>query len=308
LGKPDVQCVLRAGALNAECPRWSARESRLYWVDMRAPALHRLDPATGEDDTWPMPDWIGCYAFAEAGRLLAALRTGLQLFDPATGALEFVAPAPYDARRFCFNDGGCDRQGRFHVGPMFHPLDAQAMHASGGQEAPVWRYGPDGWVQSAPPVKVANGVVFSPDGRTMYHTDSARKTIWAAAYDPDSGQSEPPRVFARVDEAGGQGDPDGAAVDREGFYLCAVFGAGCLLRFDPDGRLERRVEVPAKYPTMPAFGGDALDVLYLTSASFPIPASERAAHPDDGALFALEAPAPGLPPTPWRPTESGLPL
>lgn len=251
-----------------------------------------------------MPAWIGCYAFAEDGRVLAALRTGLHLFDPQSGALKFLAPAPYDARRFCFNDGGCDRQGRFHTGPLFQPLDAQAREAR-RKTAPIWRFGPDGWAAASAPVQIANGVVFSPDGRTRYHTDTAQKTIFAAAYDPATGEAEPARVFARVEEGGESGGPDGAAVDRDGFYLCAVFGAGALLRFDPAGQLERRIEVPARYPTMPAYGGPGLEVVYVTSASFPIPRAERAAHPDDGALFALEAPAPGLPPTPWRPFPNG---
>ena len=305
MASADVQMLLRAGALNAECPRWRPEEQRLYWVDMRAPALHRLDPQTREDQAWPMPAWIGCYAFLEDGRVLAALRTGLHLFDPATGELAFLAPAPYDARRFCFNDGGCDRQGRFHVGPFFHPLDAQARDDP-QKSAPIWRLAPEGWIAATPPVQIANGVVFSPDGRTRYHTDTAQKTVFAARYDPDSGEAEPPRVFARIEDGGESGGPDGAAVDRDGFYLCAVFGAHALLRFDPDGRLERRIELPARYPTMPAFGGHTLDVIYVTSASFPIPASERAAHPEDGALFAVEAPAPGLPPTPWRQFPNGL--
>ena len=148
---------------------------------------------------------------------------------------------------------------------------------------------------AARPVKLSNGLAFSPDGCTLYHSDTAKKTIWACDYDEATGAIENSRVFARVEEGGDQGGPDGATVDRDGFYICAVFGAGRLLRFDPSGRLERRIELPVQYPTMPALGGPGHTTLYVTSASYPIKPGEKPEHPMAGGLFALDAPAPGLP-------------
>ena len=113
----EIRCVLESSALIGERPGWSVVERKLYWVDMKACELHCFDPETGDDRCWEAPGWIGTYAQAEGGKLVLALRTGLFAFDPKSGALSFVAPPPYDPRRFCFNDGGCDRQGRFHVGP-----------------------------------------------------------------------------------------------------------------------------------------------------------------------------------------------
>lgn len=296
-----MRCVLAAGALNGERPGWSVSERWLYWVDMRAPALHAFDPTTGDDQCWEMPSWIGCYAQAEGGDLVVTLRTGLYAFEPKLGALKGLAHAPYDSRRFCFNDGRCDRQGRFHAGPMYFPLGPRDADSDRAETSPVWRYdGAGRWSAVTAPVKISNGLAWSPDGRTLYHADTPRKTIWALDYDPETGAAENQRVFARVEEGGDDGGPDGAVVDRDGFYTCAVFGAGCLLRFDPDGRLERRIEVPARYPTMPAHGGDDLTTLYVTSASFPIPAAERASHPQAGGVFALEAAAPGLPESLFR--------
>lgn len=294
----DVQCVLRARALNGECPRWRADDSRLYWVDMRAPALHRLDPSTGRDECWSMPDWIGCYAFEDDGGVVVALRGGLYRFDERSGGLWRLADPPYDQQRFCFNDGGCDPLGRFYVGPLYAPK----TKGDGPTRAPLWRYEPGRWTAVTDPVQISNGLAWSPDGGTLYHADTARKTIWKRPYDLATGQVGAAQVFAVVDLGGPDGGPDGAVVDGDGFYICAVFGASCLLRFDPDGQLERRIALPVRYPTMPAFGGEGLDMLFVTSASFPIPQDQRAARPDDGAIFALEAPTPGLAAHSYKPS------
>jgi sugar lactone lactonase YvrE len=132
----------------------------------------------------------------------------------------------------------------------------------------------------------------------MYHSDTEQKTIWACDYDPANGAVANRRVFARVDVQ--DGGPDGAAVDSDGFYWCAVFANACLLRFDPSGKLERRVELPVRYPTMPAFGGPELDTIYITSATWPLSAAERERNPREGGLFAMPAPVPGLPTRRWR--------
>ena len=266
---------------------------------MRKPSLHAFTPATGQDRAGEMPSWIGSYGMREDGRLVVALRDGVALFDAADGSLRPVAPVPFDARRFCLNDGRCDRQGRFIVGPMHHPLGPAGSARGGPQAAPLLRFDPnDGLVPLPPtPVTISNGLAFSPDGRTMYHSDTPKKTVWACDYDPETGAVARQRVFARVDEGGDNGGPDGAVVDSEGAYICAVFGGGGLLRFDPDGRLERRIPLPVDYPTMPAIGGPDRRTLYVTSASYPIKVDEEQEHPWAGGLLALEAPAPGLAPS-----------
>ena len=293
----QIELLCRAGALNGEGPVWSVSEQRLYWVDIRAPALHRFDPATKRNETWAMPAWIGCLALNEDGAVVVALRTGLFRFDTESGALAFLAPAPFDPRRFAFNDGGCDRAGRFFAGTMLDPLEPADPEGSAGA-TPLWQYDVrGGWVGVTPEVETSNGLAWSPDGRTMYHSDTARKTVWQYDYDTATGVAENRRIFAHVEEGEG---PDGAAVDSEGFYLCAAFGGSCLLRFDPDGKLERRIAMPARFVTMPAFGGPDLSTLFVTSACFPVPEADRARHPNEGALFALEAPAPGLAPHPMN--------
>jgi sugar lactone lactonase YvrE len=293
---PFVRIVLKPHAVNGEGPQWDDLRQRLFWVDMRRPSLNAFDPESGDNTWWEMPGWIGCFGLMTDGRLAVALRTGLHLFDPEHGSLRFLAAPPYDPRRVCFNDGGCDRSGHFLAGPLHHGLGPSRPGSDDFAEAPFWRYdGESGWSGLTAGVKTSNGLAFSPDGRTLYYSDTSKKTIWACDYDASSGRTENTRVFAQVDEGGAQGGPDGAVVDRDGYYTCAVFGSGCLLRFDPAGALERRIELPVRCPTKPALGGEGRATLYVTSASFPFQGVQHDEHPDAGALLALEAPAPGLP-------------
>ncbi len=291
----EIRLVLRAGALNGETPIWCALRERLFWADIRAPALHAFDPVTGRDDSWHMPAWIGCYGLTGRGAVVA-LRTGLFDFDLGTGALAFLAPPPFDPRRFFFNDGRCDPRGRVFIGTMYQPLAPGDLQRDAPRGTPLWRYDGHGrWHAATPPVRTSNGLAWSPDGRTMYHSDTSAKTIWAWDYDLESGTPEHRRIFVYMEDAPDDGGPDGANVDRDGFYWCAVYGASVLRRYDPDGRLEREVRLPVRYPTMPAFGGPGLDTIYVASANHDLSVEERRRHPEEGGLFALPAPVPGLP-------------
>jgi sugar lactone lactonase YvrE len=188
-----------------------------------------------------------------------------------------------------FNDGRCDRQGRFWSGIMV--LDM----AEGRPDGHLYRYSSaDG--MSAPVVSgliVQNGLAFSPDGRTMYLSDShgSRRLIWAFDYDPDSGVPSRQRVF--VDMNAQRGRPDGAAMDVDGCYwICANDGA-CLLRFTPDGTLDRTIELPMAKPSMCAFGGADMGTLIVTSISAGAPAGDQWA----GATLLLRPGVAGMPET-----------
>lgn len=294
--KPEIDQLTGKGVLNGECPIWNPETGRLLWVDIRGSALHEYDPTTGEDHAWEMPSWTGaCYLMH--GAVALTMRGGLFGFDAGSGSLRFLAGPPYDARRLTFNDGRCDRQGRLYCGMMVAPL-APTEQTSKGTEAeggPLWRLEGGGkWSPVTDPVRTSNGLAWSPDGRTMYHADTRQKTVWAYDYDPETGWMANKREFVRVDIPGASG-PDGASVDRDGFYWVAVYGGGCVLRFDPAGKLERRIDMPCRYPTMPTFGGVGLDEIYVTSANHSMPEAERAARPQEGALFRMKAPVPGLP-------------
>ncbi len=293
--QPEIVTELDIRSSNGESPRWNARRQTLLWVDTRAPSLNEFDPASGRNVAWEMPSWIGCAVLTESGAL-CALRTGLYDFEPRHGSLHQIGPPPYDVRRFIFNDGGCDPAGRFLVGEMYLPLAPGDEKERAPERAPLFQYSPNGtWVDMAASVKTSNGLAWSPDGRTMYQSDTASKTIFAFDYDARTGQASKRRVFATVETSDESHGPDGAAVDRDGFYLSAIFGEGCLLRFDPDGRLDRRIALPVQYPTMPAYGGPDLTKVYVTTANWTIAPDERPTRPAEGNLFSLELDVPGLP-------------
>ena len=294
MSKVDVTLELDSKALNGESPRWSVGEQKLYWVDTREPALHAYDPASRHDVAWEMPSWIGCQVLTETGALVA-LRTGLYDFQRKNGSLHQLGLVPYDIRRFLFNDGGCDPLGRFLVGEMYLPLAPGDEKERAPESAPLFRYSPNGtWIDMATATKTSNGLVWSPDGRTMYQSDTASKQIFAFDYDATTAQASHRRVFANVETHNQRHGPDGATVDRDGFYLCAVYGEGCLLRFDPNGTLERRIEMPVQYPTMPAYGGPDLSTVYVTTAKWMIDEREWPRRPLEGGLFKFEMPVPGL--------------
>lgn len=288
--------VLDARSRLGECPLWSVAEQALYWVDIAGCAIHRFDPSTGEDRQWPTPCEPGCIALARGGGLVAALRDGFHRFDPADGSLERIAAAPYNPGEIRFNDGRCDAEGRFWAGTMFEPRtrEAGAMYVLERDAArPGWGVG-DGWG-----VRASNGLAFSADGRTAFQSDTPNHVIYAFDRDPATGAVANRRVFAHLpgerSASGYGGRPDGAAIDAEGAYWSAQYEGSRVLRFAADGSIIASLAVPARRPTMVAFGGTELATLYITTAREGADAEELARHPDSGGLFAFAAGVAGRP-------------
>ncbi len=282
----QVRCVLDAKAALGECPVWSVEEKVLYWVDISNRTIHRFDPATGEDCEWTFPDLVGSFALCESGGLLIAAGTALHLVDLETMAIETIAEAVSDRRRTRFNDGKCDRAGRFWVGTM----DLEKTRSI----AALYRVGDDHrHHEIVGNLVVSNGLAWSPDDRKMYHSDSRQNVIWAYDFDLETGTVRDRRVFAEVDPR--EGRPDGAAVDADGFYWSAGVGGARLTRYAPDGRVDRVVALPVSFPSMCAFGGDNLDILYVTSVREVLSEGDVAREPFAGGLFAIDVGVAGLP-------------
>jgi sugar lactone lactonase YvrE len=283
-GAPPFRCALDARASLGECPVWSVAEQVLYWVDINAPALNRFDPATGRNVAMPMPESIGCFALRRQGGFVVALRGGIWLASPDGSLLRQVAAVPYDPSHHRFNDGRCDPQGRFWAGYMNERRDA----ASAG----LLRLDPD--FRLTPVLggmTISNGLAWSPDGRTMYHTDTPTLAVDAYDFDAASGTPSNRRVFARFGDEADR--PDGAAVDSEGCYWTALYRGGAVVRLSPAGDVLARFPVPAMCPTMCAFGGPDLRTLYVTSARQMRADDELARLPQSGGIFALDVAVPG---------------
>jgi L-arabinonolactonase len=232
-----------------------------------------------------MPEAIGSFALREAGGALVALRSGLHLLDLRSGALDLFCAVEPDRPDNRLNDGRCDRRGRFWVGSMHDRLRAPT--------GALYRVDPDRTSQRVlDGITVPNSLSWSPDGRVMYFSDTRSREILAYDFDTATGRPGARRVFARVPDDGGY--PDGATVDAEGFLWSAHWDGWRVTRYAPDGRVDRVIELPVQRPTSCAFGGERLDVLYVTSASTRLTPTELARGPGAGGLFAVEVGVRGL--------------
>jgi sugar lactone lactonase YvrE len=268
-------------ALVGESPVWDEALGCLWWVDIRAPALHRTGPGGGTQ-SWPLAEPVGSLALCRSGVLLLALKSGIHRFDPRDGALDLLAAPELDRPTNRLNDGKAAPEGRFLVGSMDDRPEKAATAA-------LWRLDPGATacVKLADGLTVSNGLAWSPDGRTLWHSDSRASVIWTWRYDPATGAISDRREVARPTEAIGR--PDGGAVDAEGGYWSAGVSAGRLNRWLPDGTLDRVVELPVRAPTMPCFGGESLRTLFVTSLR------PDSAGPKDGRLLALNVGVAGVP-------------
>jgi sugar lactone lactonase YvrE len=281
-------------SLLGESPFWHPDEAALYWCDIPGRALHRWVAASGAHTAWPLPTEPGCIAPMPGGRLMLACRDGLFRFDPGSGQRTQLAAAPYDTAVERFNDGKADPQGRFWAGTIFEPRTAAA--------AALYRFGVDGLKRIAGDITTSNGIAFSPDGATLYWGDTPRHRVMAYAFDAVQGTISAARVLAQFDvKQPGQdlatygGRPDGAAVDAEGAYWCAMFEGQRLVRLAPDGTLLQSLPLPVRCPTMPCFGGPDLKTLFVTTARQGRPDGELAAQPLAGCVLHTRVDVPGLP-------------
>jgi sugar lactone lactonase YvrE len=283
----EVKCVLKAQALVGECPRWHPAEQALYWVDIYEPSLNRFDPKTGENRKWAMPERIGCFGFRRDGGIIAGMQSGIYMVDlgdkvVARKVFEFE-PNNSDTR---FNDGRVDPGGRFWAGTNIESMDKRV--------GSLFRFDPDGTcTRMVDGLICSNGLGFSPDGKTMYHSDSRQDYVWAWDFNKETGDIRNQRVFLQMDIQ--EGRPDGAAVDSEGYYWLCHVGGWHLARYSPDGQIDRVIGLPVQRPTMCAFGGPDLKTLFITTATFPLSATTLRKQPLAGSIFAIDVGIAGIP-------------
>lgn len=285
-----MEVLVDGGHELGECVLWCERSGRLLWTDIPAATLWSHSPSTGRTLSWKMPERLCCFALTGSDdRLLLGLASGLAFFTFSTGKVSRICDVEADIPSTRLNDGRCDRQGRFVFG-MFNQ-DENPKPALGG----FYRLNLDLSLERLPlpNAAIANSICFSPDGRRMYFADSAQKAILYADYNPCSAEVGRVHTFVAADAA--PGEPDGSTVDAQGYLWSTRWGAGQVIRFAPDGRIDRVLELAAPQPSCPAFGGSDLSTLYVTSAHLGLTGRDREASPLSGALFQQALDVRGLP-------------
>jgi len=302
--RPEWHCMTTQADVLGESPFWHPQEKCLYWVDIPGRRLRRMKVSSDLSQShavedWPLQEEPGCFAPAQKGGWVMALRSGVYRAHEWGGALHLLAPAPYDTNKLRFNDGKCDPAGNFWSGTMYEPRDQAAgvLYALQANHA---------LLPKADQATVANGLAWSPNGKTLYWSDTGAHCIRAWDFEVTSQQMTHERVFAQFpakpkDWTYGSGvaqtyagRPDGAAVDAEGFYYAAMYEGHRLAKIAPDGRCVAFIETPVQCPTMPCFGGADLRTLFITTSAHGRTAAELQALPQSGCVFAMRVDTPGL--------------
>ncbi|MFE6736574.1 SMP-30/gluconolactonase/LRE family protein [Microbacterium sp. NPDC057650] len=291
----QVKVLRQAENLVGEGPVWDSVGQALYWVDILSKQYFR-DDLKGGFETTTVDRHIGAVLPTQrSGELLLMVRDGFQLRSPEGEIVDLCLPLA-DVPTIRFNDGKVDPRGRAYGGTM--PYDWQ----SGAEHGELYRLHVRAdsaqltTVES--PVKLANGLGWSPDGATLYFIDSGDFVVYAYDYDVDSGKASGRRVLASVEPVDGL--PDGLTVDAEGAVWVAMHGAGRVRRYLPGGELDREIVLPATQLTSVCFAGPDLDLLIVTSARLGLTDEALATQPLAGSVFSVDAGVRGLPSTPWR--------
>lgn len=291
--------VTRLGATQTvvgESPRWLPRQNCLVYMDIVGQELRRFDPITGHEDRWSLDQVTGCVIeTTDPQEVLLAQQNRLALFNLDTGELKHWRDFATDDPETRGNDGRVDPLGRFWI---------STMNMMREPRPPVGKlYSVTGEGEITPHMqgfRIPNALAFSPMGDRMYFADSPNRKVWQYDRDLGTGAISNRRPFFAFDD-GELGIPDGACVDTEGGYWVGVAEHGARVeRRLPDGRLDVVIELPADCPTMCAFGGLGRDQLFITTFSRHLSDAERAAQPDQGALFMVETGFKGLPETPFH--------
>ena len=283
-----LRCALPGTDTLGETPLWCEQTESLLWLDIDGGRLQRFHPASGRHDVFGFDEaYVGSLALTwQPGRVLLGIDASLYWFDLATGRRELlceVEPATADTR---LNDGRCDAMGRFWVGTMDNQL-----HRPNGA---FYRVDPDGSVQRLlGDVIVSNTIALSPRQDRLYFSDTRRFTTWQFDLDLAAGTLSRQRVF--VDHTASRSRPDGACVDAEGYVWTAIFGGGRLVRYSPEGAVDRIVELPVLNPTCICLGGPDLRTLYITTSRKFLDRTQLRAQPWAGSLLAMDVQVPGLP-------------
>jgi sugar lactone lactonase YvrE len=290
----EITCVLDAKASLGEGTLWDPAAKVLWWIDIWESLIHRFDPASGRDETWRAPEYLGCLGLREKGGLVVSMASGFHFFEPQTGVFRAIVNPEAHIKETRFNDGKPDRQGRFWSGTVFE-VEGRKPERIGA----LYRLDADLTAhRMVEGIGSSNGLAFSPDSRTMYFADSYGGAVWAWDFDAATGDIENRRVFIDTTTTGSFAD--GATVDADGCYWVTLPHTSKVCRYDPAGQLMQTILMPTDLPTCCEFGGENLDILYVTTGILRRPPEHFAGQQNPGGLFAVDAGVKGLTLPPFK--------
>jgi L-arabinonolactonase len=275
--RQEVTVVGETRNIHGEGPIWSEQLQKLFWTDIESRLLWEYEPLGSRFRSWPMPAKVCSLAFREKGGLLIAFDRGLSFYDLESGVEQRIVDVEPGFPTTRLNDGRCDRQGRFIVGGF--DSSEKGLSSAYRLDVDVSLHRLFGGLSSA------NSTCFSHDGATMYYADSPQAAIWAFDYDTANGTPHGRRVFCTF--TGQPGLPDGSVIDADGFLWNAQWNGSRVVRYRPDGSVDRVIETPCSCPTSLAFGGRDLDVLYITTSRLILSPDQLKAQPSAGALLEV---------------------
>ncbi len=281
-----VTCIFEASSKLGESPLWHPHENALYWVDIEGCLLHCLNPPTGVHRQWSMPSEIGCIGLASRSGLVAALRDSFVHIHLPSGEVALIDTPLTAEQGVMFNDGKCDRAGRFWAGTkdLLEQSDIGSLYYLDSERQ---------CTESITGFAVSNGIAWSPDNTTFYICNSPAKVIYQYDFDLATAALSNRRVFATLPADAGY--PDGLTVDSEGCIWNAHWDGFRITRYLPNGKIDNVIEMPVQRPTSCCFGGVDLTTLFVTSASTRMTAEELEKSPLSGAVFAIDVGIKGIP-------------
>ncbi|PHR06657.1 MAG: hypothetical protein COB29_09985 [Sulfitobacter sp.] len=277
----EPKLIWAGGAILGEGPVWVDREKALYWVDIKSSTIHRLDPKEKTRNSWNTQTPIGALHPASNGDFIGALKNGIHRVkldpDAEDANLELLVDPEPTHHNNRFNDAKVGPDGALWAGSM----DDLETDPTGS----LYRIANDGVTTIDTAYVITNGPAFSTDGKTLYHTDTLKRTIYAFDLDT-SGKASNKRVFINIPPENGH--PDGMTVDTEGCLWVCHWGGWRITRYSSEGKELMYIKMPVANITSCVFGGDTHQTLFVTTASKGLSNTEKEAQPDAGGVFAIE--------------------